>query len=278
MANETIGTSIDELAEIAIAEARLAQNQLTDLRNFVMRRTVPRGANSVRFPLYANQTAAALSDGSAVSNSELTTSGAVATPAVNAAWGTIVTDVAGHGAPQVFADVGRVAGKALLDKINSDIYALFDGFSTSVGTTNVDLTVATVKSGIKSLMDKGFRNPYLVVTPTVWSDLMEDAMTVSGNAGLVISDNMRDAISRGEVVPFYGAQLVVFNGVADDGNGDYKCALLDPQAIGYAEEWDVRVEVQRAAEYAGNRVVVTSSYAVVEANDSAGIEILADGD
>lgn len=276
MANETLTTSINELSNIAVQEARLATSNLVDLRNFVMRRNVAEGSESARFPLYADGSATTLTEGADATRTAITTTGVVLTPDVNAHFSSRITDLASHNAPQIIADFGRVAGRAILRKINADIFATFDDFTTAIGSTGVDLTIAVVRSGIKTLMKKGFVNPVLVISPEVWDDLMTDAATTDAGNN-IISDSMRDAVARGEQVPFYGATLIVVNGI--DETADVKCGLYDAaNAIGYAESWDVRVEFQRSAVGVGWDAVASSAYEVGVVNANAGIEILADGE
>jgi len=280
MANETISTSIDELSAIMIAEARLVMANRQDLRKICTKRPVGEGNISVRFPKYANQAAAAQgSEGQEVANSEVTTTGVVLTPAINAAWSTVVGDLAKHNAPQVMADLGRLAGDAIIKKLNADIFALFDGFSVSIGTTNTDLTMAVVRLGLKKLQQASAHGPvYFVMTPEVWEDILADLATYNG-ANVMLSDTMRDAINRGLIDPqisLYGVSpIVVTSGISEA--TDVKCGLLTQGALGYAEAWDIKVVAQERGKVVGTEVTASAAYAVGEIEDAFGIEVIADG-
>lgn len=279
MANETISTSIDELSSIAIAEARLVAASRQDLTRLCTMREVPAGNISVRFPKYTNQSAAALSEGSDASNTEIVTTGVVLTPATNAVISTMISDLAAHNAPQVVADFGRIAADAILKKKNADVFALFDGFSVAIGTSDTDLTVATLRAGVKKLLQKNAVGEiYLVITPEVWEDLWTDMASTSGSNAL-ISDRARDAIMSGIVDPsirIHGAvPVVVTSGISE--TGDVKCGLFTREALGYAFAWDFKVEFQRRSKGVGWDVTASSAYAVGEIDDNMGIEVLCDG-
>lgn len=279
MANETVTTNIDELASIAIAEARLVMANRQDLRALCTKRTLNAGELSVRFPKLTNVTAAALTEGSEASLTQLTTTGVTLTPSTNAVVASLITDLANHASPQMAANFGRMAGDAIVKKINGDIIALFDGFSNAIGTTDTDITTAVLKGGVKTLLQNGAQGDiFFVFTPEVWDDWLADlASTSGGNA--MLSDRAKDAILAGKIereIKIYGATpVLVTSGVSE--TGDVKCGLLTEDAIGYAEAWDIKVELERAALAIGQRLVASCAYALGEIEDTAGVEVLCDG-
>lgn len=280
MANETITTSIDELAKYAIAEARLVQKNRQDLKEYLTQRIMGEGELAVRFPKYANQTATSLSEGSQVANSEVTTAGTLLTPGVGAAWATFITDLAKLASPQAWVDFGRIAADAIIAKRNRDIFALFDGFSTTVGTSNTDLTVAVLRTGVKKLLKAGGAGPiFFVFTPEVWDNLMANLASTSG-ANSIVSDAMKDKILGGAVdmnYTLFGAIPICCTSGVDE-SGDVKCGLFRREALGYAEAWDFKFEVQRQAKGVGWDIVATAGYAVGEIDDTQGVEVIADGE
>lgn len=281
MANETISTSIDELSIIAVNEARFVASNRQDLTRLLTMREVQEGAISVRVPKYANLTAAAQSnEGQDISNTEFTTSGVVFTPGVNAAISTVFSDLAVHNAPQLVADAARIAADAILKKKNADIWALFDGFSTSIGTSDTDINVALVRQGVKKLMQANARGDItLAITPEVWEDLQADMASASGGYNTMVSDNMRDAINQGALdvrIPILGCNIVVVtSGISE--TGDVKCGLFTREALGYAYAWDFKAEFQRRSKAVGWDFTVSAAYEVKELEDSFGVELLVDG-
>lgn len=83
-------------------------------------------------------------------------------------------------------------------KIEDDLFALYAGLSTNVGTTGTDITATTVRSAWKKLSDLKCptTNRHLVVST-------KDAMALLGDSGLqqffAFNESMRGDISQGEI-------------------------------------------------------------------------------
>lgn len=280
MANETIASSVNELASTAVAEARLVMRNRQDLRNLCVRRNLANGQENIRFPKYANLTAAAQSnEGQDQANQEWTTTGVVLTPAVNAMVTTRISDLAAHNSPQTMIDFGRAAGEAILKKINADIFALFDGFSTAVGSTGVDITNDTIRQAVTKLLQANAPEPYYFgFTPEVWQDWMA-YLTTSGQGANVLSDEAKNKIVARVVDPsitIHGVvPVLITSGVSEA--GDLKCGIWSQWALGYAEAWDIKVEPQRASKGVGTDFTASTAYAVGEIDDTMGVEVLVDG-
>ena len=272
MADEILTTSIDELASIAVAEANLSLRNGIDLASLITRRDLAPGQISVRFPIYASVAAAALTEGNEAANTAVTTTGVVLTPTTNAVIAHAITDLADHAAPQLMVDLGRKAADAIRKKRNADIFALFDGFSNALGTTNVDITEALIRQAKKILMQNDADGiPYLVLTPEVAEDLLGLYSLNTSNT----ADNVRDAVYAGQMPVIYGVRPFVINGPTE--TTDLKCGMFTREALGIAVAWEVKVEIQRRAKLVGYDFVASSAYAVGEINDGYGVELLVDG-
>lgn len=281
MADATLTTSIDELSSIAIAEARDTILNSADLRNYVTRLTVPQGSLSIRVPKLGSLTASALTEGQSAANQEFTSTGTLLTPTTNAVVQISLTDLAGASAPQTAARAGRAMGQAIVKKINTDIAGLFDGFSTSLGTTNTDISEETIRKAKRVLMENNAPGPYYLV---VSCRVFEDIMQIYSSNLTETSDRLRDAVLNGEAPSIYGVNVVVTSsGLEEDGNGDYKVGLFSSEALAFAETegWGVdglKLERQRDASLIGEKWVMSAAYDYKEIDDTYGCEIIADGD
>lgn len=282
MAGETLSTSIDELSSIAVAEALLAMQNMQDLRKILTRRDLEPGHISVRFPKYGLLTAAALTQGADIGNTELTTTGAVATPVVKAALSTVLTDLATHAAPQIIADFAKIAASAIQAKINADIFALCDGFATSIGTTDTDINATLLRTASKKLLQAGAPGPfYFLGTPEVFEDLLVDMASTTNGTNNLVSDRMKDAILSGTIdtsIRIYGCVPVCVTSSISE-VGDVKCGVLSGSALGFAGKKgeEVLIEIVRRPRAVGWDAVASSTYDVVEVMDTFGVEIIADG-
>lgn len=275
MADEVTTAQVDDLSGIAIQEATLTAQNLSQLKDFITVKTVPTGSSAARFPRWGGLTAAGLTEGNDVANSAASTTGPELTPTTNAVWATVVTDIAVHDAPQVFADLGKAAASAIVQKINDDIFALFDGFATVLGSGTVDITEEVIRQGRKKLLQQSVQpnaEMFLVITPEVFEDLMGLYSLNTNNT----SDVIREAIYRGEAPPIYGVRIVLHTSGLSEA-GDIKCGLFARDALGMAVSWDMKLEVTRRPRAIGWDFVMSSSYAVGELIDLHGIEMLLDG-
>ena len=280
MASEVTSTALNDLTQAAIAEAHVVVSQTPSLRDFVMRKSLPMGSNAVDFPLYDAFVAASLTEGTDLTNTAVTTSKKTVTPGENGVMVTI-TDVADMvSTEQIGIDIGRQAGNAILDLMNQDIYALFDGFATAVGSSNTDITEATIIAAVRQLRLAKAKPPYyLPCTPYV----MEDLMTIYATNTSITADTVRNSVvNYGEMPPVLGCVPVpIDNLIAGTGAGgidqaDTKTGCFAREAIAYVDGWDIRVEIQRDASMRGYEVVVTAFYGVGERHDLYGVEVLVD--
>lgn len=280
MANETTTTTLDDLCQAIIAEARMVLSQSVDLTDYIDKRMVPRGKSSVTFPEYGSMTATRTGDTDA-SNQSVSTSGTTITPTVVTAMTTILDTADWASAPlQVGSDIGKLAAGAIHDLRNQEVWALFDGFTQAVGTTNTDITEANIAAGVRYLLSaKAPRPYYLAITPHVFEDLLALYSTSTNWT----SNAIRDAVlQRGELPPIYGVYPLLIDNLASgtsagkaDG-ADAKCGLFSRGALGCATMWDINVEPQRDASIVGNEIVVSTCYAVGEVKDTWGVEVLVD--
>lgn len=269
----TTSSTLDDLCAIAIAEATSVISSNIDLRATVTKRQLNQGQVSARFPRRGALTAAELAEGDTASAQAMSTSGVVLTPTVKIV-GAIVTDLADFATGgQTMLDFGKDAGQAILKLANQQIFALFDGFSTSYGTTNVDVTEAGIRYAVKKLTQANAPGPfYFAATPEVIEDLL-GLYSLNTNQ---TSDVVRNAVYAGEMPLIYGVKpLVVSCGV--DESTDVKCGIYSSAALGMALAYDVKIDVAKKPLAGGWEVAATTAFAVGELVDAYGVEMLCDG-
>ena len=101
---------------------------------------------SVEVPIYANVSAAAVSEATDLSNTAINPSSVTIT-ASEVGIMTTLTDLARNAAPRnVAGDIGRLFGEAIAKKQDTDLTALFDGFSTAVNDGTAVLSASNLSS------------------------------------------------------------------------------------------------------------------------------------
>ena len=259
----------------------MVMSQGADLRRVCTVRPLPKGKKSVSFPLYGAVTAASVAEATDLTNTAVSTTTSEVTPSEYGVM-TTLTDVADweSNPAQVGADIGKLFGEAIRDIRNQTIWALFDGFSTSVGTTNTDITEALVLSAVRNLKSAKCPGPYYMpITPHV----MEDLMGLYSTSTSFTAEAIRNAVlENGILPPIYGViPLVIDNLASGTSSGqrdsaDAKCAVLSPRALGFVEGYDIRIETERDASLRATEIVATSFFGVAEIKDDYGVELLVD--
>jgi N4-gp56 family major capsid protein len=223
---------------------------------------------TIQVPIYPVQTAVAVTEGNEVDNTEVSTD--VATFNVGQVGiRTLITDMAIQAsASNVVADLGQLFGNAIAKKIDQDLMAKFESFTTNtIGSSSTTITAALVMQGITKLKALGVPTDGLacVLHPSVAYDLKaaltnQGAVAFTGGAyGPVANQAMMD----GYVGNLFG--MTVFESsnvplITGGAAGDYSGAIFHRDALGFGLMRDIQIETQRRASYLGTDVVASAVY------------------
>jgi len=276
MANETTSSTVSELYTEIVAEAQFVIQEKSIMKNLVKNYAIAGGGKSVEVPIYAAVAAAAVSEAADLSNTAINPSSVTIT-ASEVGVMTTLTDLARNSAPRnVAADIGRLFGEAIAKKMDQDLIALFDGFSTAAGTDSAVLSPATVFNAASTLRAAGLpvNETYLVVHPKVAYDLKSGLTNTF--AGLD-HDLSNEALRNGFIGQIAGIKIFETGNMANTGTaGDYKGGMFHKDALALAMMQDIKIETQRDASLRADEIVATAVYGVGELHDSYGIEVIAD--
>lgn len=276
MANETTSSTLSELFTEMVAEAQFVINEKTIMKNLVKNYTIPSGHKAVEVPVYPAVAAAAVAEATDLSNTAVNPTSITIT-ASEVGVMTTLTDLARNSAGRnVAADIGRLFGEGIAKKIDQDLIALFDGFSTAVGTDSAALTPAKVFEAASTLRAAGLPvdETYLVLHPKIAYDLKSGITNTF--AGLD-HDLANEALRNGFIGQLAGIKIFETGNMSNTGTtGDYKGGMFHKDALALAMMQDIKIEVQRDASLRADEIVATAVYGVGEVHDSYGIEILAD--
>ena len=263
MANETTSSTISELYTEIIAEALFVAQERSIMRGLVKNYTIAGGGKSVEVPIYSAVSAAAVNPSS------------VTITASEIGIMTTLTDLARNSASRnVAGDIGRLFGEAIAKKIDTDLTALFDGFSTSVGGAGTELTAAKIFEAAATLRQAGVPGPYYgVFNPKVIYNVKKSLTNtfVNPNAG----DLQNEAMRTGFIGQIAGINIFETSNV--DGTTDTdncKGGVFAQEALGLAMMQDLKLETQRDASLRADEIVATAVYGVSELHDSYGVEML----
>ena len=276
MANESTSSTLSELYTEIVAEAQFVINEKSIMKNLVKNYAISGGGKSVEVPIYAQVSAGAVSEASDLSNTAINPSSVTIT-ASEVGIMTTLTDLARNSAPRnVAGDIGKLFGEAIAKKMDQDLLALFDGFSTAVGTDSSALTPATIFNAASTLRALGLPvdETYCVLHPKVAFDLKSGLTNTF--AGLS-TDLSNEALRSGFIGQIAGIKIFETGNMANTGTtGDFKGGMFHKDALGLAMMQDIKIETQRDASLRADEIVATAVYGVGELHDSYGVELLAD--
>ena len=274
MANESTSSTLSELYTEIVAEALFVASERSIMRPLVKNYAISGGGKSVEVPIYAAVSAAAVSEASDLSNTAINPTSVTITASENGIM-TTLTDLGRNASPRnVAADIGRLFGEAIAKKIDTDLTALFDGFSSVVGSAGAEVTVAKIFEAVATLRQAAVPMPLAgVLNPKVAYNVKKNLTNTFVNPNP--NDLTNEALRTGYVGNIAGVQMFETSNV--DGTSDTdncKGGIFHKDALGLAMMQDLKIETQRDASLRADEIVATAVYGVGELHDSYGVEIL----
>ena len=281
MSAETTSSTLTELYTEIVAEALFVASERSIMRPLVKNYAITGGGKSVEVPIYAAVSAAAVSEASDLSNTAINPTSVTITAAENGIM-TTLTDLGRNAAPRnVAADIGKLFGEAIAKKIDTDLTALFGGFSNTVGGNTTVMSAALIFNAVAKLRATGVPSDNLacILHPNIAFDLKSGLSNTFANPNAGVGN---EALRTGFAGQIAGVSVYETSNMADSsGNnpgttGDYKGAVFHSDALGLAMMQDLKIETQRDASLRADEIVATAVYGVGELQDSYGCEVEAD--
>ena len=269
-------TTLNDLLPEIIQEAMFVFNEQSIMRGLVKNYTLAAGqGKNVNVPIYPRQSAAAVSEGSEVPDTSVSTNTAQLTIAP-VAIRTLLTDLArASAASNVVADLGRLFGEAVARKIDQDLTGLFTNFGAGFGNFTVPITAEDIFKSVASLRAAGVPMDGIVCVlhPEIAFDLKK-ALTTAGGVGFTAgaySEVSNEAMRMGFVGQLAGIPIYETGNIVDTGTaGDYAGAVFHRDALGFGLIGDISIETQRRAAFLGEDIVCSAYYGVGELQDALG--------
>lgn len=242
-------------------------------------------SKAVKIPKADKFTAAGVAEGTELTNTALTSTSVTITAAEVGIQATVtdvleVSDIpAAHGARL------RQLGRAMADKLDVDICALFAGFTNAVGTTTVNLSVANILDAIFTLENADAANLGQIVGvlhPRQAADIREAIDAEAGVAYSQVAGNRGANLGPAPGPGFFGSWLGIplwmstnvptANAGADRAGGIF----IADYALAMVSKWAARVETMRWPPIRGLVLTASAMYGVGEVEDLAGVEVTTD--
>lgn len=271
----TTSSTLDDLFVNIVAQARFTAEEQSLLRNLVTVYNIDgQAGKTVQVPKYPSISAAALTEGTDMSSTTVSTSSVAITVGEVGAQ-VLLTDLAAMGAGNPAEELGTVLGNAIATKMDQDLIALFDSFTGSLGATTTELTAsylfqaaATLRANKVTGRIVGVFHPYQ--TYALKANLTNTFANPNGG------DLQNEAMRNGYVGTIAGIDIFESANVTVDGSGDAKGAIFAPQALALAMKRDFNIEPQRDASNRAFELNATAVYGVGKLDDSYGVEMYFD--
>jgi len=233
---------------------------------------------TIQVPIYPTVTATAPGENADLSSTTISTGVANLTVLENGIMTTLTDYAMNVSESDVVRDLGKLFGEAIAKKIDTDLTALFDGFTTEIGDGTTAFTADSIFQAVAQLRKSGVPGDDLacVVHPLVAYDMKKSLTNTFANPNPGVGN---EALRTGFVGQIAGVSVYETANMADSsGNnpgttGDYKGALFHRDALGLAMLSDLKIETQRDASLRATEIVATAVYGVGELHDSYGVEL-----
>ena len=274
MANESTSTTLSELYTEIVAEAEFVIQEQSIMKNLVKNYTIAGGGKSVEVPIYSAISASAVAEATDLSNTAVNPSSVTIT-ASEVGVMTTLTDLARNSASRnVAGDIGRLFGEGIAKKMDEDLIALFDGFSTTLGDGTGQIAVSSIFNAVSTLRASGLptNECFAVLHPKIAYDLKANLTNTFANPNA--GDLQNEALRSGYVGQIAGVSVFETSNMANTGTaGDYKGAVFHKDALALAMMQDIKIETQRDASLRADEIVASAVYGVGELHDSYGVEM-----
>lgn len=279
MANNT--TINSELFTNLLAEAQFAMYEQSVARQIVTPFDYPSNAGKVlQVPVYSAVTAGALTEGTAPSAADTNTTSVEITLAEIGTYFQVTDMLRDSAQRDVIADLGTQAGRAIAEKMDTDVFALFNSFSNSVGTEDSAITVDNIFEAVATLRNNKIVGPLAAVVSPRQALQLKKELATAGGANLTAAGVGNDVLRGYYIGTVAGCQVFESSLVKRDLDTDTDTelnavgAVFAPTAIGHAMRGGIRMETQRQAAARAEDIMMSVVCGQAILQNSHGVKIV----
>jgi len=264
-----------------LGDAQFAAYENSIARQIVTAFDYPTNAGKVlQIPVYSAVTAGALTEGTAPSAQ------ASNAQSVSVTLGEIgsyfqVTDLLRDSAERnVIADLGLSAGRAIAEKMDRDVFNLFNNFSNSVGTQDSPITVDNLFDAIATLRGNKVTGPLFAVVGPRQALQLKKALYNAGGTVAAASTLGSAVLERGFIGVIGGCTIFESSLVKSDLDTDADAelnmvgAVFAPTALAHVMRGGVAMETQRQAASRATEIMMTAVVGQAILQNSHGVKIV----
>ena len=271
--------NLENAQRIIIAAARYTEEHNAPAMALVEQFNLPKGSKQVTVPKVGQMSMSDLVDGQDMIDEEDIGMTTVDLTASEVGAKIIITDkLARQSAQNVFSIIGRQLGDGMARKKDTDVTALYSGFSTDIGAAGRSMSLANVSATVAYAKGNKFGSQvYIVQHPFAVWDIANTAVTASTTYPVPHgwSEDLLGNFFSG-LRPINGVPIFEDGNITIDSSDDAVGVCCDKTALAVLKSVDTRTERQRDASLRATEVVMTSDYGVFELDDSKGVALTLD--
>jgi hypothetical protein len=279
MAQTATTGNLENAQRIIIATARYTEEHNAPAMNLIEQFTLPKGSKQVTVPKVGQMDMSDLVDGQDIIDEEDIGMTTVDLTASEVGAKIIITDkLARQSAENVFTIIGRQLGDGMARKKDTDVTALYSGFSTDIGAAGRSMSLANVSATVAYAKGNKFGSQvYIVQHPFAVWDIANTAVTASTTYPVPHgwSEDLLGNFFSG-LRPINGVPIFEDGNITIDASDDAVGVCADKSALAVLKSVDTRTERQRDASLRATEVVMTADYGVFELDDSKGVALTLD--
>jgi len=265
--------NLQNMSRIMLAAARYTEEHNAPMVGLVEKFNLGKGEFQLTIPKVGQMDAEDLVEGVDMVDSEDIDVSTVTATTAEVGLKVIITDtLVQQNNEDVFRIIGRQMGDAMARKKDTDIIALFSGFSTALGADDRSLLLSNASALIANAKANKFGNDLFVVhhPNAIWK-------LASSIGNTLATYPLPDAFNNPAVSDYYtgvkiaGVPFFEDGNIAKIGTDDSGYGFIgDRTAMGHLAARERREERDRDISLRAFEVVITEDYAVFEVDDSKG--------
>ena len=279
MANNT--TINSELFTNLLAEAQFAAYENSVARQIVTPFDYPANAGKIlQVPVYSAISATGLTEGTAPSAADTNTTSATITLGEIGTYFQVTDMLRDSAERDVVADLGAQAGRAIAEKMDTDVFALFNSFTNSVGTEDSAITVDNIFEAVATLRANKVVGPLSAVVSPRQALQLKKELATAGGANLTASEIGSSVLRQFYIGSVAGCQVFESSLVKRDLDTDTDSelnavgAVFAPTAMGHAMRGGINMETQRQAAARATDIMMSAVTGQAILQDVHGVKIV----
>lgn len=276
MANNT--TINSELFTNLLAEAQFAAYENSVARAIATAFDFPSNAGkTLQIPVYAAVQAAPLTEGAAPDAADTGTT-SVDIPVSEIGTYFQVTDMLRDSAARdVMADLGMNAGRALAEKMDSQVFSLFSSFATDVGPgAGQPVTVDHLLKAAATLRGNKLTGPFVAVLHPYQAYNIKKQLSNAGASAVPSLSNAGNDVLSGFYIGTVAGIAVYESGLIVPSGGDAVGGVFAKSAIAHVMRGAVKMETQRQAAARATDIMISAVVGQGILQNAHGVKITGD--